>query len=154
VSKHGVVALSEDLHFALAEQESKVKVSVLCPGYVRTRILDAQRNRPSDLPNDGWKASDITSGREAIERGTPPSEVADHVLRAIAEERFYILPHAEFDEYIRVRMENILHRQRRRCHGRFWGGVAGARRWQRNAAATRGYGGPERHPARLAQPPA
>ena len=39
VSKHGVVALSEILHHELAHQEAKVKVSVLCPSYVKTGIF-------------------------------------------------------------------------------------------------------------------
>src|SRR3984893_1138491 len=38
VTKHGVVALSETLYHDLAERAAKVKVSVLCPGFVNTRI--------------------------------------------------------------------------------------------------------------------
>ena len=49
VSKHGVVTLSEtllsDLQLAGAQG---VGVSVLCPGWVNTRIHEAGRNRPAD----------------------------------------------------------------------------------------------------------
>src|SRR6478752_489117 len=46
-SKHAVVALSETLHHELALMAPHVKVSVLCPGWVQTRIGDSERNRPS-----------------------------------------------------------------------------------------------------------
>ena len=49
VTKHGVVALSEQLYHELAQRGAKVKVSVLCPGGVSTRIMDAERNRPTAL---------------------------------------------------------------------------------------------------------
>ena len=45
-SKHAVVALSETLHHEMAMMAPQVKVSVLCPGWVRTRIADSARNRP------------------------------------------------------------------------------------------------------------
>ncbi len=43
-SKHAVVALSEDLYKTLAGMGVPIGVSVLCPGWVRTRIMDAGRN--------------------------------------------------------------------------------------------------------------
>ena len=45
VTKHAVVALSENLHRSLAEQKARVKVSVLCPGWVKTQIMSSARNR-------------------------------------------------------------------------------------------------------------
>src|SRR5437588_11349714 len=51
VSKHGVVTLSETLQHELTMQGSPVRVSVLCPGWVNTRIADADRNRPPELRN-------------------------------------------------------------------------------------------------------
>src|SRR3990170_1586586 len=44
-SKHAVVALSESLHHELALTGSRVKVSVLCPAVVNTRIGESERNR-------------------------------------------------------------------------------------------------------------
>ena len=44
VSKYGVVALSEGLRPELAPRG--IGVSVLCPGYVRTRIVESGRNLP------------------------------------------------------------------------------------------------------------
>ena len=52
LSKHAVVALSEKLYYDLAQRGARVRVSVLCPGWVRTRIMDAMRNRPPELQED------------------------------------------------------------------------------------------------------
>ncbi len=46
VTKFGVVALSESLHFDLERAGAKTKVSVLCPGFVTTNIMDSESNRP------------------------------------------------------------------------------------------------------------
>ena len=115
VTKHGVVTLSETLFHELAEIEAKIKVSVLCPGLVNTQIMDSARNRPSESQND--PASEEVSPeveerreafRQAIREGMPPQELASYVFEAIREERFYILPHPEFKEHVRTRMEDIL----------------------------------------------
>ena len=45
-SKFAVVGLSESLWHELAQLGSGVGVSVLCPGFVRTRIADSERSRP------------------------------------------------------------------------------------------------------------
>jgi len=45
ITKHGVVVLSEILFRELREVNSKIKVSVLCPGFVKTRILESARNK-------------------------------------------------------------------------------------------------------------
>ena len=52
VTKHAVVALSESLHLALQQRNSLVRVSVLCPGLVRTNIVNAERHRPTELRNE------------------------------------------------------------------------------------------------------
>jgi NAD(P)-dependent dehydrogenase (short-subunit alcohol dehydrogenase family) len=112
VSKHGVVTLSEVLYHELAERGGRVKVSVLCPGLVRTRIVDSVRNRPDRLPAAApmgpVEAAGWASLRQQMPAATPPEQVADAVFRAIREERFYILPHPEGKGLVRTRMEDIL----------------------------------------------
>ena len=49
--KNSVVALLETLYYELAQRRSKIKGSVLFPGYVDTRIFDAERNQPLELRN-------------------------------------------------------------------------------------------------------
>src|SRR5215467_3234740 len=52
VTKHAVVALSENLYLTFQQRDSLVKVSVLCPGCVRTNIANAERHRPAELQNE------------------------------------------------------------------------------------------------------
>ena len=113
VSKHGVVTLSETLANELSLQGSPVKVSVLCPGWVQTRIHEADRNRPADLgTREEANVQMAEMGREIIggliAGGMPAAEVAGHVLDAIREERFYILTHPDLKPMFQRRMEDIL----------------------------------------------
>ncbi len=115
VTKYGVVALSEQLYYSLAQRQAKVKVSVLCPGWVNTRIMDSERNRPSELQNEPSNLpispeveAIVQSMREAAQAGLSPRQVADHVFNAIRNEQFYILTHPEYNPLIQQRMENIL----------------------------------------------
>ena len=114
-SKHAVVALSESLYHELALTGSKVKVSVLCPAVVNTRIGESERNRPVDARNE--EAAGVPSQqmqvmeqafRALLAKGLPAEEVAEHVVEAVREERFYILTHEETKGRVRARMEDIL----------------------------------------------
>jgi len=112
VTKHGVVALSESLYHDLRERNSKVGVSVLCPAYVPTGIVDSERNRPKDLPTS--TKSEATLAREAMLRKAVASgkisadQVAQSVVAAIRDERFYILTHPRIKGAIQARMEDVL----------------------------------------------
>ena len=115
VTKHGVVSLSETLCCELAERGAKIKVSVLCPGFVNTRIMDSARNRPIELQNEPGGES-ITPEVEAViqemvqavQTGLSPQRVADDVFNAIVNEKFYILTHPDYKPLIQKRIENIL----------------------------------------------
>jgi NAD(P)-dependent dehydrogenase (short-subunit alcohol dehydrogenase family) len=112
VSKHGVVALSETLHHELTLLGSPVKVSVLCPGFVSTRILDSARNRPAQLADTAAPLpgrDELNQAvRQLIAAGLPPAQVAEVVFDAIRAERFYVYPHPEWIERIRARMEDLV----------------------------------------------
>jgi len=114
VTKQGVVALTESLFQDLAQAGSKVKVSVLCPGWVNTKIIDADRNRPEELQNaaepplDPQREARTEMVRNFLKSGQSPAEIADKVFEAITEERLYILTHPEMNGIIGTRMENIL----------------------------------------------
>lgn len=115
VSKHGVVSLSETLYYDLALRGASLKVSVLCPGLVNTRVIDSQRNRPARLQNapDEKPVSPQVEAmrqriRQALQDAMPPQQVADIVFAAIREEKFYILTHPDWKVAIQTRMEDIL----------------------------------------------
>ena len=118
VSKHAVVRLSEALYFQLEEMDAQVGCSVLCPGGVRTRIAASDRNRPDELLEAAVRptAEEVEQrsqqwAERISEQGKDPSEIADSVLAAIEDERFYILTHETADAVIRMRMESILARR-------------------------------------------
>jgi NAD(P)-dependent dehydrogenase (short-subunit alcohol dehydrogenase family) len=112
VSKFGVVTLSETMHQELLALGAPVRVSVLCPGFVSTRIADSNRNRPTGLADtarvpEGFAQMEAL-GRQFIAAGSPPAMIAERVFEAVRDERFYILPHPDWKDQIQARMENIL----------------------------------------------
>ncbi len=116
VSKHGVVSLCENLFFDLQLAAPGVGVSVLCPGWVNTRIANAERNRPPELVvgRTDPMAPKVRKGLgRVLESGMAPGEVADRVLGAIHENRFYVLPHDDeaWLAPVRNRMTDILERR-------------------------------------------
>ena len=84
VTKHAAVALAEWL--SVTHGDEGLKVSVLCPQGVRTRLL---------LGHDGNRENFLIPG--AIE----PADVAQCVVEGLDDERFLILPHPEVSEFIR-----------------------------------------------------
>jgi NAD(P)-dependent dehydrogenase (short-subunit alcohol dehydrogenase family) len=108
VTKHGVVTLSETLARDLAMQQSRIKVSVLCPGFVNTGVLERTRDRPSRrrIDDDDLGASALAS--HMMEGALAPEVVADHVLDAVRHEQFYVLTHPELTAAVRTRMDDII----------------------------------------------
>lgn len=87
VTKSAAVKLAEFL--AITHGDDGIRVSVLCPQGVNTAMA------PKGL-GDGQ-----TDG--IIE----PAQLADTVVQALREERFYVLPHPEVEEYVRRKGDNI-----------------------------------------------
>jgi len=116
LSKHAVVALSECLYHELALMGSKVKVSVLCPMAVVTDIDKSERHRPQRWKVASEEASDIVDlvqkGLTAqLSTGIMPQAMADKIIQAIREERFYIFSdegdHNIFRQNINTRLDDI-----------------------------------------------
>ena len=96
MSKHAVLALSEVLYHELRGLGAKIGVSALCPEAVATSIDRAERNRPAELRAPAAPPSpdvELVNGaiRAAVAGGIPTSVIADRVLRAVKEDRFYVL---------------------------------------------------------------
>ena len=114
-TKHAVVAISECLHHDLMMRTGgQVRVSVLCPAWVKTRIADAERNRPASLarpesqlpsPQDQMMEDML---RAAVAGGIEPAEVAEHVVQAIVHDRFWVLTHPQSKAAVERRMQGIL----------------------------------------------
>jgi NAD(P)-dependent dehydrogenase (short-subunit alcohol dehydrogenase family) len=114
ISKHGVVALSELLYKDLKTRNGKLSASVLCPGWVDTKIMDSARNRPVQLtPADtveptpqqqAWAAS----VRDFLKGGFQPEEIAALVFEAIKSDTFYIVPvQPNIADVVALRLDDI-----------------------------------------------
>lgn len=100
VSKYGVIHLSEALQRDLAALESAVGASVLVPGWVNTRIDEAERNRPGGLANANNPQGMGLQLGDTLTAGMAPEKVADMVFDAIVSRQFYILPHPGWDDVV------------------------------------------------------
>ncbi len=113
VTKHAVVTLSETLHGELAALGSKVGVSVLCPGFVSTRLWESDRNWPEDLPRRDPQPAEQQEQTRAvlkalIEGGISTEPVVERVVDAIVNQRFYILTHEGSEDAVEQRMRRIV----------------------------------------------
>ena len=108
VTKFGVVALSEALAQEMALDGSKVGVTVLCPGPVRTNIKSSSRNRPAALGGGALTDVDLeTSEDMAQSRWIDPQEVGDIVVRAIRRGDLYAFTHPEMAPAVEERQKAI-----------------------------------------------
>ena len=108
-SKYAVVAISETLHHEMRLANTNVQVSVLCPGWVNTKIHQSGRNRPATLGGGQEAAADrLSMIASIIESGMSPRDVAVAVRDAIREERFWVTTHPEMLAGVEARMQSIL----------------------------------------------
>jgi short-subunit dehydrogenase len=113
ITKHAVRALSETLYGQLKQRGARVGISVLCPGVVNTRLFAGERNRPADLREplpDGPRPSDALRERwfDRAARSSTPAQVAEMLVAAIREERFYVYTDHEWDEQMQVFCDDLL----------------------------------------------
>lgn len=87
-SKHAAVAFAESL--AITHGEQGIRVSVVCPQAVATRMIGI---------DDDAESFDGGFGGNDVDGILAPAEVADCIVDGIAEERFMILPHPQVATY-------------------------------------------------------
>ena len=112
VSKYGVVALSEGLRMELAPRG--IGVSVLCPGFIRTQIIDSSRNLPERFagkvgqpPATGPIAERIKFIRDRVDQGIDPLYVGELVREGVENDWPYIFTDNEFEPFIDARFAAI-----------------------------------------------
>jgi NAD(P)-dependent dehydrogenase (short-subunit alcohol dehydrogenase family) len=101
-TKYAVVGLSETLQKDLRRHD--IGVSVLCPMGVTTAIRQSDRNRPAALRNEGPERAGAV---ELIGRYLTPEHVAERVLRAVYDNRLYVITHEEGLAPLRRRFERM-----------------------------------------------
>ena len=112
VTKYGVVALSEGLRVNLAPRG--IGVSVLCPGFIRTQIVNSRRNVPQrfagaieGLPTEGPAAEFVKEVSERISKGIDPVYVGELVREGIENDWPYIFSDNEFEPLVDDRFAAI-----------------------------------------------
>ena len=110
-TKHAVVAISEDLYQAMNVAMLPIGVSVLCPGWVRTSVLQADRNWPQSLgevpPRGATTEVILPHFQRAVDEGMAPAGVADLVADAIAANRFWVFTDPRFTQLALDRWQRI-----------------------------------------------
>ena len=110
VTKTGVVALSEGLYLELKATGSPVRVSALCPGFVKTNLAKGQKWTERLGTEPGAAQTPMAQMMDAVlaqgvEEGIEATDVADQVVDAIRTERFWILTHPEMRQAPVERMQ-------------------------------------------------
>jgi len=101
-SKAAVVAITESLAIELANIESKIRVSLLAPGPVKTSLMDAP------VPTEFLRSLKAMADRN----GKTPDEFAPIVFDAIERDQFWIIPQPEsLDNKLQEQTEMILQRR-------------------------------------------
>ena len=122
-SKHTVIALTEALYAQLKQVNSKLAVSVLCPGAVNTNLnSNSNRIRPVDTKSD--ENSNLSNQNKSIQSknfmstyqstvqtrmaaGKEPSEIAEMLMQGLENGDFYIMPSRLEDAVVDERYKNI-----------------------------------------------
>lgn len=111
-SKVAVVGMSEAWQGELAKHE--IKVSVLCPAFVKTRIHLSHRNRqaryknPARVHDKNKKPQPArNTAQELVENGIPPHIVGLRVVEALQAQEFYIFTHPSHRARMQARNEAI-----------------------------------------------
>lgn len=118
-TKHAAVALSEATNYSLQAMNSKIKMSVFCPGFVQTDLDNCDRHRPERFkidPNEAYYESEaykagIERGHYVINTGLPIDSIRQSVFIAIEEEQFYILTHPQYNPIIGKRVKDMIEGQ-------------------------------------------
>jgi NAD(P)-dependent dehydrogenase (short-subunit alcohol dehydrogenase family) len=111
-SKFAVVGMSEGL--AMQLNPLGIGVTVLCPGFVRTRIMESERNRPERYgPKQSVDPASPAGAvaaqmAELVNAGLDPAEVARCVLAAIRADELYVFTHPQMRPAVEKRLAAIL----------------------------------------------
>jgi len=131
VTKHGIISLSETLKRELEIKEAKLKVSVLCPGWVQTEIGNSAPLRQKEYKNSpnneiiDSKGEDFfkeySSSLQGLSVASPekilelspeitPQKAAEIVFQAIKDDKFYILTHKDqlLKSLVKQRLDGIM----------------------------------------------
>ena len=103
-TKHAVVGLSESLYLELVAMQEPVGLSVLCPGFVKTDLMNKE---PEEVDSPvGQLINQLL--RAGVDGGIPATDVADAVVAAIKARQFWILTHEEMLDGAAARIQRAV----------------------------------------------
>jgi NAD(P)-dependent dehydrogenase (short-subunit alcohol dehydrogenase family) len=105
-TKFAVVAMSEGWAPQLASHG--IGVSVLCPGFVKTRIHESRRNRPDAYGAAAGPNAFDGQMTQPVLTGIGVEVVAERVVEAVLDNDFYVFTHPEMREAVEQRFAAIL----------------------------------------------
>lgn len=110
-TKAAVISLSECWRKEL--EKDGITVSVLCPGFVKSRIYDSMRNRqaryggPVYFEDEVKKKPKLTLNKELVVTGIDTEIAANRVLEALQNDEFFIFTHPHYRKLHQMRVDNI-----------------------------------------------
>ena len=101
-TKFAIVGLTEALLMEVAEKG--IGVSLLCPGLVKTRLIQAGESRPEEF------VTDVTHNEAGpdVEQGLDPMDIGQRVIDAVKENEFYVITHNDYRDFIKMRHDSII----------------------------------------------
>ena len=107
-TKYAVVAMSEG--WAMQLGGSNIGMSVLCPGFVRTRIHESARTKQARFAGaeqEGFDPQRREMISKAIETGLDPDVVGARVVEAVRDNQLYIFTDPRFKDVVEMRFAAI-----------------------------------------------
>lgn len=108
-TKAAVVALSES--WAEELKSKGIRVSVLCPAFVQTRIYDSERNRPakykSETATQDGNNNFSKISEQMVKNGIDVSIVGKRVVEALIDGEMYIFTHPNYRPVVQGRYDAI-----------------------------------------------
>lgn len=111
ISKHSMMAFSECLYHDLQAINANIQVAVVCPGGVKTTILDENLQSA-----DQYELENLTEANRSfmikfaklIKKGMHPDVAVDMIFHALEQKQFYIFTHPEMISIIEQRLQAVI----------------------------------------------
>lgn len=108
VTKASQIVISETLAAELASRGAKIGVSVVCPGFVKTGLANASRNRPAELSETNISEATEQGIRDGVDGGLSPEAILEPIFTGIRENQLYIFTHSGSAEAFQARFDTVL----------------------------------------------
>lgn len=113
-SKHALVGLSESIGTTLPFINAKIRLTIVCPGAVKTDMNNGDSRRPfgfrANWFDDYYSSPEYKAGKETLDysmtAGIDPEHVAVETFKAVEKELLYTVVSDEDNKTIRKILEN------------------------------------------------